>query len=227
MEPRILVGPNRWRTNEIPPGSSMISWKSTNGLHSDDMPIFCSFFTNMFYLREAWSLVRSCLRFDLDYVVEQVQDFKSWGLANNHKPTFLQSVARRYPNRALVWVDADAQIRSFPVLFHNIQENIGYHTWEGTPAGGTIYLSAIQNRREEILKQWRADCDSRDGSPPKHGASWDQVFLKTYEDEHFELPVEYCWIFDQRVKYPGKRIIDDPIDSFPVIEHMQASRWVN
>lgn len=187
-------------------------------------PVFASFFTDAFYLREAWDLVRSLQEHGLDYCVREVPDLRSWGSNTNHKPQFLLALDEEFPARPLVWLDADARVRRPPdLLCCLVEDQLAYHTWRG-PLGrhgacsGTVFL-APGEWRQRFLREWDAAC--RQAS--EH--VWDQESMALAEKrlgiQHRELPQEYCWIFDlsqgtQRPT-PGRELV--------VIEHMQASRW--
>lgn len=187
-----------------------------------DMPLVVSFYTDDFYLREAYGLVRSCQSFGVPYFVQAVdcqgngKKAKEKWLANtNHKPSFLQSLHHLFPERDLLWIDADGRVRRSIERLSGLREFvIGYHTWRGfRPASGTVLLPA-NPMREEFLDAW---VDQVERCP----TDTDQLCMQRTERKmglvHLELPSEFCWIYD----------LDGlDVDSTPVIEHMQASRFM-
>lgn len=189
---------------------------------ADEGPIIVSYFTDAYYMREAFELARSCQLFDLSYVIEEVPDQKSWSGNTGHKPQFLLEKHKAFPNRPLVWLDADARVRTRPHLFRDMIGAVAYHIVQKHPLSGTVYLGVNPNR-EEFLKVWRHQVAI---NPTKNdqvcmGIALDVISLsKDYPFEH--LPASYCWIYDYDGIQPTDRLT---LDNTPVIEHMQASRW--
>jgi hypothetical protein len=196
-------------------------WESL-GKSPPSYPVFVSFFTDQFYLREAYELARSLQAFNLDYRIEQVPDLASWGRNTNHKPDFLITQHRRFSERSLCWLDADARVRSMPTLFDGVNQRgpIAYHTdrRRPKPCSGTVFLKN-DDKRYWILDAWRLQC-------VKDPQATDQVCMGRAVEMlgiiHDELPEEYCWIYD----ISAQLSVPNPGIWFPVIEHMQASRWV-
>jgi hypothetical protein len=89
-------------------------------------------------------------------------------------------------------------------------------------ASGTVYLAPGPSRIP-LLKAW----EEKVKAAPK---ATDQVCLDNAVQEaewvFQELPPEYCWIFD--FDMGDQRLAGGPNPEVfsPVIEHMQASRWV-
>jgi len=180
-----------------------------------------SYYTGPVYQREAYQLARSCGEIPLDYYVEARADAGGWLANTNAKPTFLAECDRRFPDRAILWLDADARVLRQPDIFRDkgggCAYPVAYRTWHGKPASGTVFLRAGTDRAV-LLAAWIEEV-ARD---PR---ATDQVCLGRAVGRlgfpRFELPVEYCaiWDFDEQ----GKRRPLDP-ETRPVIEHLQASR---
>jgi hypothetical protein len=180
--------------------------------------IVVSYFTDMFYLRDAFDLARSCQALGVRFVIEQVRNLRTWSRNTNHKPTFLLRMSNRFPDEPLLWLDADARVRSLPGLLETVEEPIAYHTFQGLyPLSGTVLLNPGPWRRP-FLEEWLAEVTRDPGQK-------DQVALgkvvKRLGLRRRELPETYCWIYDTMLK---KRVADPTLAS-PVIEHLQASRW--
>lgn len=195
--------------------ASPMSWR---GNVSPEGPLIVSYFTDLFYMRDAFELARSCQSHFLDFVIEQVPDLGSWEANTNYKPTFILDCHKRFPLRDLLWIDADGRFRRYPTLLLEIEENIAYHIWKGRKvASGTVYLP-ISNLRGDILRTWEQKVR-------EHPHASDQVCLGlTVNAMHltsFDLPVEYCWIYDED-PYTGEH--GPTLNGCPVIEHLQASR---
>lgn len=183
---------------------------------SETLPIVVSYFTDNFYLREAYELARTCQATGTPFRIEQVRNLKSWERNTNHKPTFLWRMHRMFPERAFLWVDADGRIRRNLDALTGITAPVAYHTWHRVRVlSGTVLLPPT-DKRYEILTKWIELVTMY----PKHT---DQVCLaktvKALGIQHHELPEEFCWIFDI-----AAGIRHSPLDSKPIIEHTQASR---
>lgn len=182
-------------------------------------PLVVSYFTDEFYQREAFELARSCQTFGLEYHIQQVRDLGDWRENTNTKPSFLQSMMKMYPERDILWLDADARVRDHPELLLKIQAPIAFRMFPGDkPGSGTVFLRAGSRA---LLEEWLL-------LVKRHPHHTDQVCMGTAVKKlgisPFLLPQSYCWIFDEdSLKRSGGYY--NPMDSTPVIEHMQASRW--
>lgn len=193
-------------------------WRSNKG---QGFPLVVSFWTDEFYRRDAYELVRTCQLFNLDYEVMQQPDLGSWEANTNAKAHFLLAAHHRHPHRGLLWVDADARFRQDPsdLVCLGPQHLVAFHLWRGRScASGTVLFRALPGR-QELLEQWcRGVTENPDAT--------DQVELSracvAQGVQPFDLPVEYCWIYDidAETLERGERL-----DSRPVIEHLQSSRW--
>jgi hypothetical protein len=174
------------------------------------------------YAFEARRLIDSIELLGLSYDVREIYSLGSWQANTHFKAEFLQSMAREYRDRRLLYLDADAVIRKEPILLDEIVTDIAVHYRKHLSApddkryellSGTIYLCP-NSRSLGLLDRWIAE-------NREHPDPWDQVNLaeairNTPELHVFELPPEYTFIFDtMRQEYP---------DADPVIEHFQASR---
>lgn len=194
------------------------NWKSIRGTPW----LVVSYFTDEFYAREAWELVRSCDQFGPDYIVERV-DVKGWEAATNYKPSFILQKVQEYKDRAIMWLDADARFRRRPWMLEStrcVAGSVAYRTINNRPASGTILLPVV-SERVPLLERWVNEVR-------KDPKATDQICLDRVISgltlKHVDLPPDYCWIYDfdeQDKKKPDP----NPADTLPVIEHMQASRW--
>lgn len=160
-------------------------------------------------------LLKSVRALGLPHEVREVASHGSW-VANGYAcQEFLWAVCNEKPQTDLLFLDADAVVRSDPWPFlRGLDCDLAGHYFNGKELlTGTLYLPAGP-RRLEILGLWMA-------RNRVHKGRWDQQNLQ-HILEHDEtirvsrLPAEYCCIFDlQRKRTPG---------IIPVIEQFQASR---
>ena len=160
----------------------------------------------------------TCVQFRVPHYVEQVPNLGTWYKNTAYKPVFLQKMLKKFPASNIVYVDVDAVFYSYPILFDDLDCDIGVYVYDHNKhnsrkkgkevLSGTIFLKNCL-ATAEILKQWEEECVRS----PK---VWDQKSLQQILGGRFyTLPGEYCKIFDRMLW-----IIH------PVIEHYQASRMV-
>ena len=189
------------------PGRSHAMGESARA-ENNAVPIFCSYYT-LRYTPEAEQLLATLREWGLRYDVRPVSDLGRWELNCNYKPTYLRECRERFPGEALVWVDADARVRSYPGLFDVLNCDFAAHWRHGQELlSGTLYFGPTE-AAGKLLSEWEAECKRRPGD-------WDQRILadvlgKVPSLKIARLPWSYCQIFDGE---PG----------IPVIEHTQASR---
>jgi len=170
------------------------------------------------YEKYAKQLVKSADVFNIPLMTVPVSSRGNWINNVNYKPTFIKECLQGYETENIVYVDVDAEFKAFPFLFNVLDCNVAVHKFDRTIynngvtgfeiLSGTIFL---RNNPETLalVERWEQECKNN----PKQ---WDQKSLQAViGDNYFNLPEEYCTIFDtmSHVKYP-------------VIVHYQASRTV-
>lgn len=197
---------------------------------TDKKWIVVSFHTDdQLYTYHAAELKKSLERFDIPYHIEEYTGkLDPWNHVCAHKPVFLREMREKYPDKALIWIDADARVKQYPLLFDHIPDDcIGFHKmdrkrWYGKNTfpnseclTGTLYFSPSQ-RVDDFLELW--DRYSMNLYPQSNDQ---ETFLMTMSVkknvpesiDFVELPASYCQIFDTMAGAGD-----------PVIEHLQASR---
>jgi hypothetical protein len=152
----------------------------------------------------------------------QFADFDSWADATRFKAVFLKAVLQEMETSliydSVVWIDADARVRSRPDLLFDLDPrrfDIAAHRFsERELLSGTLWFANNATARE-IVDGWIDLNDSTEAHVLEQAnlkSSIDRV-----ADVRFHLlPPEYAFIFDlSRGRYP---------DVVPVIEHFQRSR---
>ena len=179
-----------------------------------------SYYTSgTFYEQYAQQFVASMERYKILYHVVGVPNLKSWRKNTCYKPTFLAGVLKSFPDTDIVWVDCDAEFKSYPVLFNTIDCDIAVHLFDRKlhqhssrllpeVLSGTVYLRNNVKVRS-IVDTWVKECANNPNI-------WDQKSLeKVLHGEYYQLPPEYCTI--ERTMNRIKN---------PVILHHQCSRIV-
>lgn len=186
-------------------------------IFKSDYPIFVNFYTgDNGYGEYCDKLIKSLKKFNLPYyVVEINSNGDKWTKICQQKPYILLKVLNEYPNKNVVWVDADAIIEKKPDLFISINKTFAVHYVGGNEfASGTLFFKNNKISRN-IINDWINENN-------KNSNVFDQVTLgkvinKKYKEHEYKLPKEYCSIFDRR----------DYQNIDRVISHWQASRKHN
>ena len=154
--------------------------------------------------------------------IAMLTDRGNWQSNTLFKAQFIKNMMTKYPDRGIVFVDADAVIHSEPVLFDRLYDDgidFAAHrrTWrrgriKNEMLSGTLYFGPT-DAAHILVNAW---IDENRAHPTK----LEQRNLESACNKVLEyplvwewLPVEYCTVFDGD---------DRPRD--PVIEHFQASR---
>ena len=184
----------------------------------DTDPIFVSYFTkDNGYDKYAKDLIETMRVIDIDYDVQAVQNRGKWDINTKLKPGFILEMMKKYPDRPIVWVDADALFNSVPDIFYTTQADVAVHYYkEGAELISNLVYFSGSKKSVDLLKKWKKVCED-----PKNLQIWDQVLLARLikEDKKLKvelLPPEYCYILglNHNPKSMGK----------PVVEQRQASR---
>ncbi len=188
-------------------------------------PLFVSAFSKgTGYAAEADQLAYTLRALALEHVIVPFESRGSWVKNCAIKPEILLAERAHDGNRDLwsrttlrpvVWLDADARVRSYPELFDGLECDVAFHRKAGRdPRGellsGTLYFGATENAGR-LLELWRRECAANPGVTDQRVL--DECVLDMRGLEIVKLPATYCQIFDL-MKDAGT----------PVIEHMQASR---
>ncbi len=173
-------------------------------------------------------LEKSCKNFKLKTYFATVPNLHNWYRNTAYKPKFILDALNNL-KRDVVWIDADATIEKYPILFDIIPKeydialhNLSWRKWYGHDSDtkelltGTMYF---RNRQvvKDLCQEWydksNADVTSN---------IWEQKILQNiigkYPIKIYELPIEYIYITTRPNGLPSLIKCD------PVIKHYQASR---
>jgi hypothetical protein len=189
---------------------------------TEKYPVYVSYATEGRYAALLRNLRDSAAQYDLvfrDVIVNRA--FPSWAQAAAYKSQVILEFIRT-ENRPIVWLDADAVLRGYPVLFDgyasaNPEVDFAAHWRLGQELlSGTLYFGATPSALR-LVESW-IEIQSHDPD------AWDQRTLsiavakarKEFTLNERRLPPSYTYIFDRTGREsPG---------TVPVIEHFQASR---
>lgn len=153
----------------------------------------------------------------------------TWRENLNHKSRCILEAFDMFPGKDIVFLDADAKVRSMPVLFDELSTHHRYdlsaHFYHYQPRSGhhdellsgTIWIKNDHTGRA-LVQRWH---DIALAKPLTRHQMCLKHAIQEFEDEGFPVqinrhPFEYTCIFD----YPGVK----RGEVTPIIEHFQASR---
>jgi hypothetical protein len=176
------------------------------------LPIYVSCYTiDTPYERETPLFMDSLLSAGITrHDIQGVKHLGSWVDNCAYKATFVRNMLLKH-NCPVVWLDIDSRVRQYPHLFDSMDCDFAAHWMDGTELlSGVLYFANTQ-KAWNIAQKWVSECALRIGE-------WDQKCLQSVaeadqEAEIFDLPPQYCQIFDTMARH-GQ----------PVIEQTQASR---
>jgi len=188
-------------------------------------PIIISYYTkHTGYEGEANRLMQYLHLFGIEYDIEAIDSLGNWKRNTYYKAEFILKMLKKH-NRDVVWLDADAVVRSYPGLFDNFIGDIGVHYRDFSvhPAkshdkgrvllSGTLYVSNTV-KAKQVVQAWVALNRKKFKQEPMEQRNLEHVLKGAKGVDVVELPSTYCQIFDTMGGGPEEA----------VIEHLQASR---
>lgn len=187
-----------------------------------DRPVAVSYYTrNTGYEGEAKRLLRDLHLFGFEHDVQGVKNRGSWQANTHYKAEYILEMMDKYPDRSILWLDADSAIHQYPDLFDDAEYDLGVCVidWSQFPGGrrdkqlanAVIYLKNNERVRG-FVQDWIA---LNKAQPQRIEMQTMAEVLEKWKDrlKFFSLPHSYCQIFDTMMT-----------DKPPVIEQLQASR---
>ena len=180
--------------------------------------IVCSYHTPGPYEQESLRLRASLQALGVPYhavCYRNLGELK-WRDAVRLKPWTIAHFLLLYPNRPVLFVDADAIFLSDPrEVLPNTWEggvipSVSVHAFGGRACSGTVICAPTTTARD-VINAW---CEI-DLSRP--ALKQPQAVLDDMPEVNKELDARWCWIFDLSPKRYGPRVQ-------PIIQHLQASR---
>jgi len=173
-------------------------------------------------------LEASLVEHKLPYHLFPCEPEGTWRKNLNHKSRVILEAFDMYPDKDIVFIDADGIVRRYPVLFDQLSTDHAYdmaahfHPYKGTNINGGSLLSGtlwIQNsdRGKRLVSEWHKIAQDHPKVRHQHclRLAVNELNRKGVGIKVYRMPREYTLIFDY---YRGKN------RPKPVIEHFQASR---
>jgi len=174
------------------------------GFYTEDTP----------YEDEIQGLVKSCANFNIQCEVRGYPSRDSWQENTCIKPEFILDMMEEFPNKDLVYIDADGIVQQYPELFDTMTDDIAIHYKDGTELlSGTIFIKN-NDKMKLFIKCWINILSNHPQMIDQKGLNTTIIrFAESQGVSVGKLPATYTQIYDL-MKDAGN----------PVIEHFQASR---
>jgi hypothetical protein len=181
--------------------------------------VICSFYT-LDYAESAMRLRASLDRFGLEYRLQKIEhktrDYADWQKRTFFKADFVKNMLEQYPDKDIIWMDADSEVMQYPELFGNIPGNLAARIYQGRKlVSSTVYFKNCPEIKG-IVDEWiELNAKPRE----KFECQREQMNLQEVIEradgkvKFVNLPKEYGHIFDDVDKCEK-----------PVIVQWQASR---
>lgn len=177
--------------------------------------IVCAYYTPN-YKNDVERLIISLKAFGHEYHTREYERLPTWEQNTGIKPQFLLDSLDQFPEKDILYLDADAFVRRKLDAIEDIEGDIGIHFNEqgGRKASHTIRTGTIFLRNTDATRDFlRAWIEAQKKNIKYMDQDSFEVAYRNYDGpvKFFNLPVEYVKIFDK-----------DKVD--PYVEHFQASR---
>lgn len=173
-----------------------------------------SYHTNdAIYEAEASRLIASLDAFNLDYYIESIPALGDWKTCTDYKATFIRRAIERV-NTPIVWLDADATVVKYPILFENLKEVdiSAFINHINNLLSGTVYF-ANNDKVRKMMDNWII-------ANKKNTVLFEQKILQSTIKKNRNiifrrLPIGYCQIYNYKVQAK---------ENEKYVLHWQASR---
>ncbi|MBU5615884.1 hypothetical protein KPY62_01950 [Psychrobacter sp. TAE2020] len=131
---------------------------SFTNMEATDSFVVCCFYTDS-YLNHALALKQSLDDFGLNYYFKQVDDAGYWEANTRIKPHFILQCLQQFPNKNILYLDADALVKKPLDYFNHITTDVAFYKTKGMPGmshdylASTMYFSNTLNTIR-LVEQW-------------------------------------------------------------------------
>ena len=207
----------------LSPNSALECFEKGEFPEPSTRPIYISYYTlDSPYEKEVDNLVTSLIQHGLPYELWPMKSLGSWEANCRLCPTVCREAMEDYPNRPIVFLDADSIVRQAPELLENMPSDIDFavayikfHPRQPKKLGAACLYFAPTAKALGLVKEWERRCKL-------DRARGDSEILQEIIDEDewggkwLNLPGTYCKVFDNHAQ--------DGAGEPPIIEEFQASR---
>jgi hypothetical protein len=179
----------------------------------NNCPLIVSYYTpDAYYKSQVARLKNSLKKFKLKNKVQCLAAQGTW-MANCHQKAEFVLSKLLEEKQDIVWLDADAEIVSYPELFEEITGDVAAHRHKGELINGATLLFRNKPNVVSLVKSW---IDQNEKTPRDN----DQQNLHKVIDEYVSKKL----ITFEDLPFTYARIFDYPSDEEAIILQHQASR---
>ena len=191
--------------------------------------IFTYYTKNTPYKEEALSLKKDCKQFGVPFSCAVVKSQGKWVENTMIKPKIILKGLSSSKHDCMIWIDADARLKSYPSLFDKLDQlGVDFAVFQmGSKSritSGTIFMR--NNKRvKAFIKDWMLLCKNTTIRLGDQHCLRDLINMggyNTHKIVYKPLPYSYCFIFDDSLRQLAPHI--PPLQGNPVVVHTQASR---
>ena len=127
-------------------------------INAPDSFIVCCFYTDS-YRSHALNLKESLDKFNLNYYFKEVEDAGYWEANTRIKPHFILECLKKFPNKNILYLDADALVKKPLDYFNTIDADVAFYKTKGLPGmshdylASTMFFSNTANSMT-LVEQW-------------------------------------------------------------------------
>lgn len=172
------------------------------------------------YIKFAENMMKSLNENEIRFYIKVIDNIGDWQKNTRYKAKFIKEMLLKLKTN-LVYLDVDCTVKDNLSIFETIKEDVSFSRqsfpWRKNEAlGGTIFIS-YNKRTIAFLDRWIKLNENYTGNLEQENMDKAAfITTTTHNLKVSELPVEYCYIFDNsKINYPNV---------IPKILHHQASR---
>ncbi len=130
-------------------------------------------------------------KFNLKYDIEKRKDLGSWYQNVNQKSEFIFEKLKLYDR--VIWLDADAIIKRYPIYFDLIEEDVAVHYRNGKHLVASTII--FRNKARNLVEKW---IEKIKENPIKTDQKALEGLVNDYQIDNklsvFYLPATYCYM---------------------------------
>lgn len=213
-------------------------------ISASDSFIVCCFYTDS-YRSHALNLKQSLDKFNLNYYFKEVEDAGYWEANTRIKPHFILECLKKFPNKNILYLDADALVKKPLDYFNTINADVAFYKTKGMPGmshdylASTMFFSNTANTRT-LVEQWiteqvdgkqtQVDQDSLDSAMQKLSDTltvealnpgYIKIFDKDYEGdiyiEQYQASRGHTKLKRQKIRQRNKFLILSIVSVFCIL----------
>jgi len=131
---------------------------SNQAIDDQDKFLVCCFYTQS-YANHAKALKQTLDDFKISYYFKEVEDAGYWEANTRIKPHFILDCLQKFPEKSILYLDADARVRKPLDYFNHITADVAFYNTKVMPGMSHDYLASTlffnnTPATHQLVKQW-------------------------------------------------------------------------